>query len=147
VKTLVFEEEHLICYLDHNIPILYHKWLRKPTGQEFRDGLKRIQKEYVKLKDKYPNLFWIANTELLSELSEDEEQWLIEEWDHLLFDDAGVKVHAVVLGDDLYADYPMEKFKLSSDRKFKEKNISLGIFPNEEAAYDWLQSQSEEQAN
>lgn len=144
MKTLVFKEDHLICYLDHSLPVLYHKWLRKPTSEEFRNGLKRIQKEYIKLSEKYNDLFWLANTELLSELTEEDEEWLVEEWDSLLFDQAEVKVHAVVLGDDLYADYPMEKFKMHSKKEFQKKNVRLGVFPDEESAYEWMKDIKEE---
>ena len=59
----------------------------------------------------------------------------------MLFEDAGVKVHAVILGSDIFADYPMELFKKSSVHKFNEKGVKLGVFPNERRAYEWLNNQ------
>ena len=59
-------------------------------------------------------------------------------WEKLLFIEAELKVHAVILGDDIFADYSMEHFKLEADKTYKEKGIKLGIFLNEEKAYAWL---------
>lgn len=134
----VIRNDNVICEIDDSVPVLKHKWIRQPTSKEFRDGLLNILETYKKLKDQYTNLKWLADTQLLGELEEDDEKWLTTEWDHKLFDEAGVKVHAVILGPDLYTDYPMELFKMSSVRKYKEKGVKLEVFANEEKAYNWL---------
>ncbi len=64
--------------------------------------------------------------------------WLDEEWDHLIFREAGVKVHAVILGTDIFADYPMEMFKLASIQKNSELGIELEVFSSADKAYEWL---------
>ena len=134
----ILERDFVECYLDDSIPVLRHRWTRKPTTLEFQGGLTDILEEYKKLKEKFPDLKWLADTELLDELAEEAEEWLTDEWDRMLFGEAGVTVHAVILGDDLFADYPMEKFKISSDQKFAEQGVKLGVFPDEESAYEWL---------
>ncbi len=134
----VFENQHVTCVLDESIPVLKHRWQGAPPEGQFRKCLVAILDEYKKLKPAYPNLKWLADTELLGELSEEDEKWLTQEWDRMLFHDAGVRVHAVILGPDFFADYPMEKFKSSSEKKFQEIGARLEVFLDEEGAYDWL---------
>ena len=134
----LFQNENVICELDEEIPVLRHRWLKEPRSEEFRDGLFAMQKIYLEHKSKYDDLKWLADTELLGELNEDDENWLTSEWDHKLFVEAGVKVHAVILGDSIFADYPMEVFKKSSARKFVEMGIKLDVFANEANAYKWM---------
>ena len=138
MSSTVLETDCVKCELDESVPVLRHRWLRKPSGEEFREGLQTILKEYVSLSKVTPGLKWLADTELLGELAPEDEKWLVDVWDDLLFKDAGVKVHAVVLGDDIFADYPMEDFKMSSARKFNEMGVKLEVFTSVEDAYTWL---------
>ena len=142
----VFANQYLTCVLDDSVPVLKHRWLCAPPGGEFQKGLLAILEEYKKLKTIYPNLMWLADTELLGELSEEDEGWLTREWDHLLFDEAGVKVHAVILGPDFFADYPMEKFKSSSEKKFQQLGAQLEVFLDEKGAYQWLRDIKQQEA-
>ena len=138
--TRILTNDCVVCELDDNIPVLRHRWIKKPTGEEFMEGLQTMQREYNKLKPEYPDLKWLADTELLGELSDEVEEWLTETWDHLLFEESGVKAHAVILGEDLYADYPMEKFKMSSAEKFDKMGVKLALFADINSAYEWLRS-------
>ncbi|MDX1629180.1 MAG: hypothetical protein R3345_10810 [Fulvivirga sp.] len=137
----IFENEYVICELDESVPLLKHRWLQEPSSHDFKKNLLKILKKYEELKDSYDNLMWLAHTALLGELDEEVEQWLNSTWDALLFKKAGVKVHAVILGSDIFADYPMEKFKHKAEKKFSELGVKLDVFPNEERAYAWLKSQ------
>ncbi|MDA0196364.1 MAG: hypothetical protein O2887_14910 [Bacteroidetes bacterium] len=139
--TTIFVNDFVICELDLSVPVLKHRWLRPPESQEFRDTLVTLQKEYIKFKDKHPNLKWLVDTELLGERTPEDEKWLEEVWEQLLFVEAGVKIHAVILSDDIYADYSMEKFKSLADSKFRETGVKLGIFMNEKDANQWLEEQ------
>jgi len=134
----VLEREYLICELDDAVPVFKHCWLRNPTSEEFRDGLASIHREYIKRKDDFKDLKWLADTRMIDELNEDVKEWLNSEWDRMLFLEAGVKTHAVIRGPDLYADYPMEIFKFISTKKYKDLGIKLEVFENEEKAYEWL---------
>ena len=134
----IFENEFVKCELDDNLPVLRHRWKVAPPGEEFKFNLVRIQEEYLNLKKSYKNLAWLADTELLGELDEDVERWLTEVWEELLFTKAGVRIHAVILGASIFADYPMEKFKLDAEEKYKAQSISVGVFSNEREAYDWI---------
>ena len=135
---VLLQNENVICELDEEIPVLRHRWLKEPTSIEFREGLLAMQKIYLDHKLKYKDLKWLADTEHLGELNEDDESWLTSEWDQKLFMEAGVKVHAVILGDSIFADYPMEVFKKSSARKYEEMGVKLDVFANETNAYKWL---------
>ena len=83
----------------------------------------------------------LADTTRLGELDEKMEAWLVEEWEDLLFVKAGVKIHAVILGESIYADYPMENFKQDAEQKFQDYNVHLGVFSNQEEAYSWIKEQ------
>ncbi len=137
----IFENEHVSCVLDDSLPLLKHRWKKEPTGEEFMQNLLRIQEEFIQLKKSYLNLAWMADTELLGELDESVETWLVKVWEDLIFDKAGVRIHAVILGASIYADFPMEKFKLDAEEKYHSKNLKLGVFSNEKEAYDWIRKQ------
>lgn len=137
----IFENEFVHCELDEDIPVLRHRWLMAPPGEEFKFNLIRILEEYIQLKKSYKNLAWLANAELLGELDLDVEQWLVDEWESMLFDTAGVQVHAVILGASIFADYPMERFKRDAEEKYLSKNVHLGVFSNEADANTWIQNQ------
>ncbi|HMP98840.1 MAG TPA: hypothetical protein PKC24_03600 [Cyclobacteriaceae bacterium] len=136
----IFENDEVICELDEDIPLLRHFWKKEQSGESFRKNLVILLEEYISLKKTYATLAWMADTRLLGELDEETETWLSDHWQDMLFMKAGVKVHAVILGDSIFADYPMEKFKLEADQKFKEHNVYLGVFPNEEKALSWIKS-------
>ena len=89
----------------------------------------------------YPRLAWLADTTYLGELDAGTEEWLVSDWEDMLFKKAGVKIHAVILGASIFADYPMEKFKLDAEEKFRSMNVHLGVFSNKEEAYDWIRQQ------
>jgi len=137
----ILVNELINCELDLSLPLLKHRWLKKPTSEEFRSQLKDLQKIYIQLKEKHSDLKWLADTELLGELTSEDEKWLKEVWEQLLFVDAQLKVHAVILGDDIFADYSMEHFKAEAARTFADKGVKLGVFMNEQQAYEWLRKE------
>ncbi len=134
------ENEYVICELDESVPVLKHRWKKPPPGNVFRNNLIKIQQYYLEHAKEHPKLAWLADTQLLGEVDEETEQWFNEIWDDLLFNQAQVKYHAVILGEDLFAEYPMEKFKMDAENKFKNQGVQLGVFSDEEEAYDWLRS-------
>lgn len=140
MSQVLFEDKFVRCELDKDLSILKHTWLKKPKSADFRKGLLKVLEIYKKEKSNHQNLKWLADTVKLGELTEEDEQWLEEEWDHAIFHDAGVKVHAVILGTDIYADYPMEMFKLSSIQKNSELGVELEVFSTSEKAYEWLEN-------
>ena len=134
----MLENELYVAEIDPEIPVMKHRWLREPSAEEFQEGLLRLQKIYLEQVIKYSGLKWLADTKLLGQRSYEEEQWLEQTWDTMLFEEAGVKVHAVILGDDIFADYSMEKFKARAASKYKEAGVRLGVFLTEEDAMKWL---------
>jgi hypothetical protein len=138
MNHLILENQLIICELDESIPVLKHRWTTQPTSDEFRNQLIELQKVYLIQKKKYPKLKWLADTALLGELTHEDEEWLENVWEKLLFEDAEVKVHGVILGDDIFADYSMEYFKQKADKAYSEKGVKIGIFMDEEEAYEWL---------
>lgn len=136
----IFENECVRCELDDDVPVLRHTWLQAPPAQDFKFNLLRILEEYEQLKKTYPHLAWLANTQLLGELDLEVEQWLVDDWERLLFDKAGVQVHAVILGTSIFADYPMERFKSDAEEKYRSRGLSLGVFSSEPDAYAWIKA-------
>jgi hypothetical protein len=137
----IFENEFLICELDDSLPVLKHTWKKEATGLEFKSNLMKVLQEYNILKTSYAKLAWLADTTLLGELDEETEEWLGEVWEDLLFKQSGVKIHAVILGNNIFADYPMEQFKKHAEEKFEELDVRLGVFSNEKNAYRWVHEQ------
>ncbi len=136
----LFETDYVICELDDTVPVLKHRWKKVPPGKVFRESLLRIQQHYLTLSQSYDNLAWLADTQFLGEVDEETEKWFSEVWDDLLFNQAHVKIHAVILGEDLFAEYPMEKFKMDAEKKFKLLGVQLDVFSDEEEAYDWIRT-------
>jgi hypothetical protein len=138
----IFDNEFVTCQLDDSLPVLMHRWKQAPPPEEFEFTLKRILEEYKTLSKSYHNLAWLVDAALLGELDEEVENWLVDVWEKMLFEDAGVKVHAVILGQSIFADYPMEKFKQDAEKKFEKFNVHLGVFSNQKEAYDWIKQQA-----
>lgn len=139
MTQFVFEDNFVICELDDSLPVLKHRWKKEPTGKHFRETLLKIADHYKEYQKTYEDLAWLADTQLLGELDEETEKWLANTWDELLFNKVGVKIHAVILGDDLFAEYAMEKFKMDAEKK-RDRDVQLGVFVDEEEAYDWIRT-------
>ena len=137
----IFDNEYLFYELDDSLPVLRHYWKKATPGEQFKLNLLKVLEEYKVLKQSYKGLAWLADTTRLGELDEKMEAWLVEEWEDLLFVKAGVKIHAVILGESIYADYPMENFKQDAEQKFQDYNVHLGVFSNQEEAYSWIKEQ------
>ncbi len=134
----IFDNEFVTVQLDDSLPVLMHRWKQEPPSEEFKFTLERILNEYKSLSKSYRNLAWLVDAARLGELDEEIEQWLVDSWEQMLFVDAGVKVHAVILGESIFADYPMEKFKADSEKKFAAYSVHLGVFSNRKEAYSWI---------
>lgn len=137
----IFENDAVICELDDSLPVLRHRWKHESSGEEFKTNLLRILDEFENLKSSYAMLAWLADTTLLGELDEETEQWLVDEWEDLLFKKAEVRIHAVVLGSNIFADYPMEQFKKDAEQKFDHFHVHLGVFSTMQDAYRWIKEQ------
>lgn len=137
----IFDNDFLYCELDDSLPVLRHYWKKATPGEQFKLNLLKVLEEYKVLRQSYKGLAWLADTTQLGELDEKMETWLVEEWEDLLFGKAGVKIHAVILGESIYADYPMENFKQDAEQKFQDYNVHLGVFSNQEEAYSWIKEQ------
>ena len=137
----IFDNEALTCELDDSLPVLRHRWKRATDGEEFRSNLLKILEEYKRLKVSYSLLAWLADTTLLGELDEETEHWLVDVWEDLLFANREVKIHAVILGNSIFADYPMENFKQDAEQKFQAFDVHLGVFSNQQEAYQWIKEQ------
>jgi len=137
----IFDSEFVSCELDDSIPVLRHYWKTAPPAEEFKSKLLKVLEEYKALKQSFKGLAWLADTTQLGELDEKTEVWLVEEWEDLLFAKAGVKIHAVILGESIFADYPMENFMRDAEQKFQDYNVHLGVFSSQEEAYSWIKEQ------
>jgi hypothetical protein len=137
----ILDNEFVTVQLDDSVPVLMHRWKQEPPAEEFQFILKRILAEYQALSKSHRKLAWLVDAALLGELDQEVENWLQNEWEQLLFVETGVKIHAVILGRSIYADYPMEKFKTDAETKFTAYNVHLGVFSNQPEAYTWIRQQ------
>src|SRR5688572_19146564 len=121
MKSL-FKETCVECFLDSEARVLYHIWNSKPTSPQFRDGLTKVFHEYQKHKTQFDTpLHWLADTRSMGVLNLDDQGWLQKVWNDMLFNKAGVKSHAVIIGNDVFAKYAMEKFKTSMQELYADK--------------------------
>lgn len=137
---LIFDNEHVTCELDDEVPVLRHKWKYNVPGEEFKINLLKILDHDRELAGSHDHLAWLADTTLLGELDENVENWLVSSWEDLIFREGGVKIHAVILGQSIYADYPMEKFKMDAEQRFHSQEVRLGVFSSLNDAYAWMKS-------
>ena len=128
------------CFLDEENRVFYHVWNRKPTSNEFRNGLIKVYENYLTHREQYPILHWLADTRNIGVLSIDDQYWLDKVWNELLFVKAKVKTHAVIIGENVFAKYAMKKFKDQMLKVYEDQNIHLDTFVNKEQAYDWFQA-------
>jgi hypothetical protein len=139
--TSLFKESYLECFLDTDAKVLFHVWNSKPTSQQFRDGLTKVFNEYQKNKAKFsPTLHWLGDTRLMGVVTVDDQGWLSKVWNDMLFGKAGVKTHAVIIGDDVFAKYAMEKFKTAMRQQYADKNLHIETFPDKDSAYKWFKN-------
>lgn len=135
----IFKEPYLECYYDEEANIMFHVWIKKPNSEQLRSGLTRVFNEYTGLKRKRGgDIHWLADTQNIGVISIDDQAWLEKVWNEMLFVKAGVKTHAVIIGNDVFAKYAMEKFKKTMTEKYKDKNLHLATFPEKAAAYEWF---------
>ncbi len=145
MKT-IFKEDYLECFYDEANSVLFHVWIRKPSSEEFKDGLTRVYDTYLSYKKTGTLLHWLGDTRNMGVLSIDVQQWLDEVWNEMLFVKAGVKTHAVIVGKDVFAKYAMDKFKNAMMEKFAAQKIHLDTFEDREAAYEWFKSVEKDRA-
>ena len=137
----LFTRDYLECFHDEEAMILFHAWLRKPTSSEFREGLIGVCNEFIDYKNKNGKLLnWLGDTRNVGVLSIDDQGWLEKVWNEMLFVKAGVKNHAVIIGNDVFAKYAMEKFKNNMITKYAGQNLHMETCVDKEAAYKWFES-------
>ena len=134
----LFERKSIICYFNNEEKVVFHKWLEKSKGEDFRSGLTGVYEEYVKLKRRNPVLHWLGDTRNLGVLPLEDQKWLDEVWNELLFEKAEVKTHAVIVSNDVFTKYAMQKFCQTMAQKYSAQNVQLATFTNEEDAYEWF---------
>jgi|SRR5690606_9607363 len=137
----IFKLPHLECYYDEDANVMFHTWIKKPTSEQLKSGLKKVFDEYVSLRKQLGNnIHWLADTQKIGVISIDDQAWLEKVWNEMLFVQANIKTHAVIIGNDVFAKYAMEKFKKAMLEKYKDRNLHLATFPDKAQAYDWFRS-------
>ncbi len=142
----IFKEDYLECYHDEENNVLMHIWTRKPSSEEFRAGLINVHRNYVKFNNPDMPLHWLGDTRKMGVLGLEDQAWLDAVWNRMLFVEAGVKAHAVIVGADVFAKYAMEKFNKAMQEEFSAQKVFLDTFENKEKAYDWFKSVEDRRA-
>jgi hypothetical protein len=142
MKQKIFDLDYLTCTLDDEAAILFHAWKRKPTPEEFETGLMKVQSTYIQQKPKFNKLHWLGDTKNVGVLSLKTQKWLDDVWNEALFIKAGVKTHAVLVGEDVFGKYAMQKFATHAEEIYKAQELKMGVFATEKEAYDWFAKNS-----
>lgn len=142
MKQNIFDLDYLTCTLDDEAAVLFHAWKRKPTPEEFESGLLKIAKTYTEQKDKFKKLHWLGDTRNVGVLSLKTQKWLDDVWNETLFIKAGVTTHAVLVGDDVFGKYAMQKFATHAEQLYKAQGLKMGVFSTEKEAFDWFAAHS-----
>lgn len=143
---VLFEQKSLICYLNEEEKVIFHRWLDKSKGEEFRSGLMRVYEEFVNLKKSMPVLHWLGDTRNLGVIPMEDQKWMDDVWNQLLFEKAGVKTHAVIINNDVFLKYAMQRFCQTMTQKYSAQKIQLATFTTEQEAYGWFRKISEKAA-
>ena len=139
MKQTLFDLDYLVCTLDDKAAVLSHAWKRKPTSEEFEEGLMKVCKAYVEQKPKFPKLHWLGDTKNVGVLSLKTQKWLDDVWNDTLFNKAGVRTHAVLVGSDVFGKYAMQKFANHAEKTYEKQNLKMGVFETESEAYKWFE--------
>lgn len=138
MKQTIFDFDYLTCTLDDEASVLSHEWKRKPSSDEFKEGLMKVYDTFVENKPKFNTLHWLGNTKNMGVLGKETKEWLDNSWNEALFVKAGVRSHAVLVGTDIFGKYAMQQFSNTMSKIYKEKNLKMGVFETEEQAYEWF---------
>jgi len=139
MKQTLFDLDYLICTLDEKHAVLSHAWKRKPTSEEFEEGLMKVCHAYIEQKPKFPKLHWLGDTKNVGVLSLKTQKWLDDVWNETLFNKAGVRTHAVLVGSDVFGKYAMQKFANQAEKMYEKQNLKMGVFETEPEAYKWFE--------
>jgi hypothetical protein len=135
----IFKQPYLECFYDEDANVMFHAWIRKPSSDELKTGLTRVCNEYMNLrKARGSNIHWLGDTRKFGVVSVDDQGWLEKVWNEMLFVKANVRTHAVVIGNDVFVKYAMEKWKNSMMEKHKDTNLHMATFPEKDEAYRWF---------
>jgi len=127
------------CFLDADARVFYHVWYAKPTSMQFREGLIKVLDEYIiHKKDFKEPLHWLADTRDLGVIGMDDQGWLEQVWNDMLFTKAEVRSYGVIIGNDIFARYTMEKFIITMQQLYADKDLNIAAFPDKESAYKWF---------
>jgi len=138
MKQTIFDLDYLTCTLDDEAAVLFHSWKRKATAEEFEAGLLKVYKVYLEQKPKFKKLHWLGDTRNVGVLSLKTQKWLDEVWNETLFVKAGVTSHAVLVGEDVFVKYAMQKFAAHAEKLYSDQHLKMGVFATEKEAYDWF---------
>ncbi|MBC7914064.1 MAG: hypothetical protein H7Y07_08075 [Pyrinomonadaceae bacterium] len=133
--TTQFEDKHIICYFDDAIPVLSHRWKGFVNADYFRDTLLRMIDLYTQLKEQYPTISWLGDTTSLGALSSDAQAWLKDVWPGVM-QSAGVKKHALIVPENLFAKIAMDRFV--GNLQSSHQGIVIQYFTDELSANEWL---------
>jgi hypothetical protein len=142
MKQTLFDLDYLICTLDPEAAVLAHAWKKKPTAEEFEAGLMKVHAAYIAQKPNFPKLHWLGDTKNVGVLSLRTQKWLDDVWNEALFVKAGVQTHAVLVGNDVFGKYAMQKFATHAEEKYKASNLKMGVLSTEAEAYAWFAAHS-----
>ncbi len=115
--------------LKENNSIVLH-WYENPTSEELKFALSTAR-DFVKA-NQVPN--WVANTAKLGAISEEDQQWVNQEWFPTLIK-AGIKNMAIVVAENIFGQMSIEDIMGTLDA---ETGFESRYFNSLEDALWWI---------
>jgi len=130
----VYQTPYVKIFYDETVPVIFEAWLGQVSGKEFRAALEAKLFAYKKFTKHHQQLFWLNDVRKLRGVTNDTQEWAVNEFHPRLYPE-GVRKVAFVVPAQTYV-------RLSDDAttgKFDERNeIEICYFDDFDSAYAWF---------
>lgn len=127
-----FENNYLLLWVDTTIRLMYSDWLRPVTSEEYREGNELLISQLHERNIEN----WIADSSKLGDISQDDEQWTLQEFVPALARTKLLKL-ARVGGEDTGSHAKFEQFAKRAEPIYIG-NIQVRQFVTYKEAADWV---------
>ncbi|MFD2247725.1 hypothetical protein [Pontibacter ruber] len=124
--------DYLLYLVDANKQLLYSKWLRSVSSDEYREGMSLL----CEVLQKHNLCLWLHNNKHLTQLDVQEQRWVTEELGLLLVG-SNLKYLASICPDHEGTSMSIKSVR---DRAYRiyGKRVIAELFEDEETALAWM---------
>jgi len=131
---IVHQTPFVKIFYDETVPVVFEAWLGQVSGSEFRKALDQKLEAYKQLAQKHEQLFWLNDVRKLRGVSNEDQQWAVDEFHPKLYP-AGVKKVAFVVPEQTYFRLSDEDITGKLDAR---KEVEICYFDDFDSAYAWF---------